>query len=110
MIKDFAYRVGHFNEGALNMTFESYGYASLYLGGNMPMVIICTFVTITLWCLALLKGYVVGKLLKIHPSAVRDRFLLSSHGAWMTNFTIRFCYEVFLTVCVSVFISLNKDA
>lgn len=110
MLQKFAFEHGFFNEGALNMTYESYGYASMYLAGNMPMIIVCSMVILSAWCLALLKGYCVGRSNNFFKGVVRDRFLLFSHGAWMTNFTVRFWYEAFMTICISTFISLNKEA
>ena len=59
MFKEVAIEHGHFKEGALNMTFESYGYASLYVAGNMPMLLIAAAVILGLWLLSLAKGFCV---------------------------------------------------
>ena len=109
MFKPVAIEHGHFKEGALNMTFESYGYASLYVAGNMPMLLIAATVILGLWLLSLVKSYIVKNTNNAIPGGVRDIFLLTNHSNWLINFAVRFLYEVFMIVCISSLIALQKE-
>ena len=106
---DLTIRHGYFLEGALNMTFEAYGYPSMYLAGNMPFVLLATVLIVSLFCLAIIKKGCVRASNKAVEGGVRDIFLLNNHGHWMVNFAIRFYYEVFLIICVSSLIALSKE-
>ena len=110
LFKGIAIEHGHFKEGALNMTFESYGYASLYIGGNMPVVLIAAAVILGLWVVSLAKGFVVKSTNHAIIGGVRDIFLLNRHPSWLVNFAVRFLYEMFLIVCISCMISLSKES
>jgi len=109
ILKSFAIEYGYYNEGALNMTFEAYGYASLYIWGNMPSLIVLAFVILAFWIIALLKGSCTTHTNRAFEGSVRDIFMLNKHAVWMTNFAVRFWYEAYIFVCMSVLISLTKS-
>ena len=109
LLKDFAIQNSYYKEGALNMTFEAYGYASMYIWGNTPSLIILAFVIFAFWGLSFLKDIFVNSTNRVCVGWIRDRFMLNKHSAWMTNFALRFWYEAFIFVCISVLISLNKS-
>ena len=110
MLKDFAIKNSYYNEGALNMTFEAYGYASMYVWGNMPSILVLAFVIFAFWGLFLLKDIFVKSTNRVCVGSIRDIIMLNKHFAWMTNFALRFWYEAFIFVCMSVLISLTKSA
>ena len=85
------------------MTFEAYGYASMYHSGNMPMIMILAFIVAILVLIGFIKLY----LLKSIP--VREIALKNDHFSWMLNFALRFYLEVFLIVCMSSMIALLKE-
>ena len=91
------------------MTFEAYGYASMYIWGNTPSLIILAFVIFAFWGLSFLKDIFVNSTNRVCFGWIRDRFMLNKHSAWMTNFALRFWYEAFIFVCISALISLNKS-
>ena len=62
MFKDYAGDHGRFREGALNMTFEAYGYASLYHSGNMPMLIIAAIIIAIFIVIGYIKRSIVDSL------------------------------------------------
>ena len=78
-MNDLAIKYGYFSEGALNMTFEAYGYASMYLTGNMPFVFMFAIIIFGVWCLALLKDLCVKRSNGIFKGGIRDIFLLNNH-------------------------------
>ena len=90
------------------MTFSAYGYASMYITGNMPLILISAMVIFGVWTLSVIKGLCVRKSNSIFTGGIRDIFLLNRHGYWMINFTVRFFYEIYLIMCVSCLISLRK--
>ena len=84
------------------MTFEAYGYNSMYHFGNMPMLILAAIVIVVLILLAFVKLYFTKNTL------VREIMLKNDHFRWMLNFALRFYLEVFLIICMSSLIALSK--
>ena len=109
MLKDYVTRYGFFNEGALNLTFEAYGYPSMYFWDNLPMIVVITVVITGFTLLAYLKLYCVKKTNHAMQGAVRDIFCLYDHFSWMLNFGLRFFLESILVICMAVLISLSKS-
>ena len=84
------------------MTFEAYGYASMYHSGNMPMLMLTAIVI----AVCILLGFV--KLYFMKNTPVREIMLKNNHFSWMLNFALRFYLEVFLIICMSSLIALSK--
>lgn len=109
LIKKLVIEHGYYEEGSLNLTFESYGYSSMYLMGNIPMLVLFALgMTCCLAC-ALGKRLIVKNVLRSAKASVRDIFLLQDHVSSMVNFAVRFMLEVYLVVCISSLISLSKE-
>lgn len=108
--KNFAVKHGYLSEGALNVIFKAYGYPSMYMAGNMPSILITAACIFAIWALTALKGYCVQRYYQKSSDRTLSRFLVRNHGHWMVNFSVRFLYEVFMVICLSALISLQKDS
>ena len=106
--KEVVTKHGYFNEGPLNLTFEAYGYASMYMVGNMPILIAVSIALICVGIIVKIKDEVVRKANSNMKHCFRDIFLLIDHSSWLINFAIRFLLEVFLIVCIACMISVSK--
>ena len=93
------------------MTFDAYGYSSMYLSGNMPVILLALILTLILTLLSAFKATCVYAMNKGSPGkgCIRDIFWLNSHTQWFINFGVRLLYEAYLISCMSCLISLRKD-
>ena len=105
----FLAQYGFIYNGPLNMTFKAYGYPSMYLQGNIPVIIAIGALMSVQFGLCLLKTIVIGISNCISPNKVRKIYCLNNHASWVVNFTVRFLFETFLVISTSVLISLRKD-
>ena len=81
LFNDFASARSRILEGPLNMTFDAYGYSSMYLSGNMPVILLALILTLILTLLSALKAACVYAMNKGSPGkgCIRDIFWLNSH-------------------------------
>lgn len=109
LIKNLVIDHGYYEEGSLNLTFESYGYNSMYLIGNLPMLVLFALGMACFLAFAIGKRLIVKNVNRSAKASVRDIFWLQDNVSSLLNFAVRFMLEVYLVICISSLISLSKE-